>query len=136
MAKQHGKDTFVSLNGVNLSAFCNQCTYGRTVDSHDTTTFGNSTHVYNQGLLDGTISLEGFYETVAVATGPRPTIIPLLTATTTPSFIHGPQGSTTGNPKDTCLVNVTKYDESSPVADMVTWTCELQMTGPVVTGTF
>lgn len=136
MSKQHGKRTFVSLNGFDLSAYCSSCTYGQTADSHDVTTFGNDTHVYHQGLLDGTATLEGFYESVSVTGGPRPVIVPLLTASATPSFVHGPEGSTTGRPKKTGLVNVTSYQESNPVADMVTWTAELQFTGPVVTGTF
>lgn len=136
MSKQHGKSTFVSLAAFDLSAYCSKCTYGQTADSHDVTTFGNNTHVYNPGLTDGTVSLEGFYETVSVTGGPRPVIVPLIGISPSPSFIEGPEGNATGKPKKTCMVNVTSYEESNPVADMVTWTAELQMTGPIVTGTF
>jgi hypothetical protein len=66
MAFIHGKDTFVSINGVNLSAYSNKTEFKRTRDSHDVTTFGNNVHIYQGGLGDGTATLEGIYDNTAV----------------------------------------------------------------------
>ena len=46
MAFVHGKNTFISLNGSDLSAFTNTSELGRTADSHDVTTYGKNSHVY------------------------------------------------------------------------------------------
>jgi hypothetical protein len=136
MAKQHGKTQFVSVGGIDISPYCSACNYGRTADSHDVTTFGKNTHVYHPGLTDGTVTLEGFYEDVTVTGAPDLVFRPRLGQTVPSVFIHGPQGNSGGSPKETVDVNVTSYEKSSPVADMITWTAELQLTGPVVTGTF
>jgi hypothetical protein len=128
MAFQHGKSTFVSLDGDNLSAFSNSVEFQREADSHDVTTFGKNSHVYNGGLLDGTCKVEGIYDTTAL-TGPRAVIEPLI-GTVVP-LVHQPEGAGAGKPQDTVDVLVTNYTETSPVADMVTWSIELQLSDDV-----
>lgn len=129
MAQQHGKDTVITLDGDDLSAYSNSFSYERSADSHDTTTYGKDSHVYTGGLKDGTATIEGIYET-GVA-GPRAVIAPLL-GTTVP-LVYKPEGTGTGKPQDTVDVVVTAYNESSPVAEMIQWTCELQLSDDVVT---
>lgn len=132
MAFIHGKDTFVSINGVNLSAYSNKSEFKRTRDSHDVTTFGNGVHIYQGGLGDGTATLEGIYDNTAV-TGPRGALEPLIDGATLVTFIRRPEGTGTGRPQDSVPVLITEYNESSPVNDMVTWTCEMQLSGAVTT---
>jgi hypothetical protein len=129
----HGKDTFVSINGVNLSSYSNKSDFKRTRDSHDVTTFGNIGHVYNGGLTDGTATLEGIYDNTA-ALGPRGALEPLIDGATV-TFIRRPEGTGTGKPQDSATVLITEYSESSEVADMVKWTCEMQISGSVTTTT-
>lgn len=128
MAFIHGKDTFISLDGDNLSAFTNTSTLTRTADSHDVTTYGQGAHVYAGGLQDGTAAIGGIYDNTA-ATGPRGVIEPLIG--TVVVLVRQPEGVGAGKPTDTVNVLVTQYVETNPVADMVTWTAELQLSGPV-----
>lgn len=123
----HGKDTFISLNAVDLSAFCNTSTLTRSADSHDVTTYGSEDHVFVGGLGNGTASIGGFYDNGA--TGPRDTIEPLVGTVVT--LIRRPEGTGSGLPQDSVDVLVQNYVETSPVADIVTWTAQLQLSGAV-----
>jgi hypothetical protein len=127
MAKKHGKDTVIKLNSVDLSAFCNTSEFTRTADSHDTTTYGADAHGYDGGLTDAKATIGGMYDDSA--TGPRATIEPLI-GTKVP-YIRQPEGAGSGLAQDSCTVLVVSYVESSPVADMVTWSAELQVSGDV-----
>jgi hypothetical protein len=122
MSFVHGKDTFVSLNGSDLSPFTDTSEFGRTSDKHDVTTYGKQSHVYNGGLLDGTASMGGTYDNTS--SGPRDIIEPLIGTVVT--FIRRPEGTGSGRPQDSVSVLVEEYVESSPVADMVKWTCKMQ----------
>lgn len=122
----HGKDTFVSLDGDDLSPYTNSTTYNNTADSHDVTTYGKSRKVYVGGLGDGTCTLQGVYDDGAG--GPRAVIKPLL-GTVVP-FVFRPEG--VGGPTDMVDALVTAYNESNPVADMIQWTCELQLSDTIV----
>lgn len=128
MAFVHGKNTVVKLNASDISQYCNTSSLTRTADSHDVTTYGRDEHVYNGGLGDGTASIGGIYDNTG-ATGPRAVIEPLVGTNVT--FIRQPEGTGAGKPQDSVNVLVTQYVETSPVADMVTWTAELQLSGPV-----
>jgi hypothetical protein len=128
----HGKNTYISLNAVNLSAFTNAFEFSRTADSHDVTTYGKNAHVKEGGLLDGTGSMGGIYDnttTPASAAGPRAVIEPLIG--TVVELIRRPEGTGSGKAQDTVDVLVTNYTETSPVADMVTWTCEFELSDDV-----
>lgn len=130
MAFVHGKDTVIKLDADDLSAFCNTSTLTRSADSHDVTTYGQDAHVYNGGLSDGTCSIGGIYDNTAV-TGPRAVIEPLVGTNVT--LIRQPEGTGSGLPQDSVTVLVLNYVETAPVADMVTWTAELQLSGPIDT---
>jgi len=127
----HGKDTFISIDGKDLSPFCNASELGRTADSHDVTTYGKDSHVYDGGLLDGTASASGVYDNTG-ATGPRAVLEPLI-GTVVP-LVRRPEGTGTGRPQDTVDVLVTGYTETNPVAGHVTWAVDLQLSDDVVTG--
>lgn len=128
MSFVHGKDTFISLDGDDLSAFCNTSTLTRSADTHDVTTYGKDDHVFAGGLGNGTCSIGGIYDNTAV-TGPRAVVEPLVGTTVT--LIRQPEGTGSGLPQDSVSVVVTNYVETSPVADMVTWTAELQLSDAI-----
>jgi hypothetical protein len=128
MANVHGKNTVITLNGDDLSAYSNNTEFERSADSHDVTTYGKNSHVKSGGLGDGTCTLQGFYDSTA-STGPRAVIEPLIG--TVVELIRRPEGTGSGKPEDTVDVLVVKYVESSPVADMVTWSCEMEFSDDV-----
>lgn len=129
MAFVHGKNTYVSLNASDLSPFCNSVGNKRSADSHDVTTFGKNSKVYAGGLLDGTFDISGVYDNGA--TGPKAVLEPLLG--TVVELKYRPEGTGSGKPETTVDVLVTAYEESSPVADMVTWTATLQASDDATT---
>lgn len=129
MAFKHGKDTYISVNGVNLSAFTDASELERTSDVHDVTTYGKQSHVKIGGLLDGKGSLSGTYDDTAG--GPRATLEPLIGQTVT--IVRRPIGTGTGRPQDTVQAVVSKYTETNPVADMVKWSCDLDLSDEVAT---
>jgi len=124
----HGKDTFISLNGSNLSPYTNTSELGREADEHDVTTYGQTTHIVQGGLLGGAASMSGIYDNTA-GSGPRAVIRPLIGTNVT--LIRRPEGTGTGKPQDSVTVHVKSYKETNPVADMVAWESELTLSGPV-----
>lgn len=127
MAFIHGKGTVHTLNAVDLSAFATEVDWTQTADKHDVTTFGAAAHAYQGGLLDGTATIKGIYDTGT--TGPGKTIRPLIGTVVT--LVYEPEGVLTGKPVHTVSVLVTSFAETAPVADMIKWTCQVQFSGAV-----
>lgn len=128
MSFVHGRHTVFKLDSKDLSAFTTTSQLERTSDSHDVTTYGKDSHVFNGGLLNGTATASGIYDNTT-STGPRAIIEPLLGSIVT--LLRQPDGVGSGKAQDTGQVLVTKYVETSPVADMVTWSVDLQLSGDV-----
>lgn len=124
MAFVHGKDTVVQLNSQDLSSFANSTDFSLEADSHDTTTYGKTWHTFFGGLKNGTSSISGIYDNGASSLSPRQILEPLLG--TLVDYLFQPEGVGTGKAQSTGRVLITKYAESSPVADMVTWSVEVQ----------
>lgn len=127
MAFVHGRNTVVKLNNVDLSAFTNSTSFGDETDTHDTTTYGRDRKTYAGGLGDGTITIGGTHDNGV--SGPRATIKPLKAAGAAVPFVFRPDGTGSGKQQSTVNVIISSYNESAPVADMIAWTCEMQMTG-------
>lgn len=128
MAKQHGKDTVVKVDSTDLSTYCNTSELNRTADTHDVTGYGADAHAKSGGLLDGTFSMGGVYDTTA-ATGPRAKLEPLLG--TSVAIVRQPEGTGSGLPQDAFNGVMNSYVETNPVADMVTWSAEFEINGDV-----
>lgn len=128
MALVHSKVTIVKVGSNDLSAFVKSSEFSQESDVHDVTTYGSASKVYQSGLKDASVTLEGFYDTSA--TGPRKILQPLIGGATQ-TFTRQPEGLGTGKPQDVVTVVVKTYEESAPVGDMITWKSELQCTGDV-----
>lgn len=136
MSAVHGRNTFYSLDGKQVSLSGNANTYERTADSHDVTVYGNGSHVFAAGLKNGSATIGGFYDNTTSTTGgnARSVIEPLVGAAPV-VYIERPEGAGTGLPQRSVNVLVTKYTETKPVADMITWSADLQLSGDVTTTT-
>lgn len=138
----HGAGTYFSLEDSGAATLRNVSIYLTSVDfnwkndTHDNTTFTATGHGYQVGLTDGTITLSGFWN-ITASTG-LSTVVDSLMAlkTTTLGFEYGPDTNTAGKTKYSgeCVLQDLAY--SSPVADMVTATITLQISGAVTKGTF
>lgn len=124
----HGRHTVCTLDGDSLTDFSDNSQIEINSDSHDVTTYGKRAHVFSGGLLGGTGSVSGFYDKGGV-TSPQAIIKPLVGSVV--EFIHRPEGTGSSLPQDKVDVLVTKYTQTSPVADMVKWTVDLQFSDDV-----
>lgn len=129
MSTSHGKKTVCILNGTDLTGASNNSTVEISADKHDTTVYGKNSHIFDGGLLISNFTVSGFYDT-SQTTGPKAVIQPIVGTKVT--FIHRPEGTGVGLPQDTVTVLVEKYSQTSPVADMVTFSVDLQGSDDVV----
>jgi hypothetical protein len=128
MSFVHGRHTFISLDGDDLSVYTDSSELGLTADTHDVTTYGKDAHVYEGGLTDGTAKMSGTYDNTA-GVGPRAVIRPLIGSKVV--LVRRTEGTGSGKPQDTVDVVVKGYTETNPVADMVKWSADLQCSDDV-----
>lgn len=132
MAFVHGKATAVTIDGDDLSAYSNNVAFNRSAATHDVTTFGKGSKVYAAGLKDGTGTISGVYDNTALVS-PGAVLRPLVGAAAV-ELVYMPEGDGTGKPSATVDVLVTGYEETAPVADMVTWSVSLQFSDDIADG--
>ena len=130
----HGKSTDFELDDTggtsrSLANVLTSVDFPETIDTAETTAFGATSKSYIVGLRDATISVSGLWDATidGYIIGTEPA---------TRSFIFGPAGSTSSNVKYTGECILTNYSVSNPVADVVTFTIDLQVTGNVTRGTY
>jgi hypothetical protein len=141
MAFRHGKNAVLKLDNssgslVDLSAYLDEISMPRSIETGETTTYGTSAKTYITGLSDATISLSGKFDSTADAHFSG--ILSALLAGTidSVSFEYGKEGSASGRVKYSGEALLTSYEVSSPVADVVTFSAELQVTGAITRGTW
>lgn len=136
MAFVHGKGTVVTLSGLSgpasgshdLSTFLNQVTWEFGADTHDVTTFGQNSHVWATGLKVSTFSLSGVYD----ASLPNaPWFFFQQANGNLVTVLFKPEGTGTGKPSHSFSAVLTKYNQSSPVADMITFQADFNGSGDV-----
>ena len=120
MAFKHGKDTKIYVNSSNYSSYFNNIDATRTADTAESTTFGNDNKTYIAGEKDGTFSLTGFFD--ATADG---VIQPLLGGSDF-DLVMGIDGLDTGDKTTFAQGNIVNYGVSSPVADIVATSLDVQ----------
>ena len=132
MAFVHGRTTSVTVATKDISAFCKTSSYEGSADVHETTGYGKNAKTKAGGLLDGKFTMGGTYDNTA-STGPRNALKPLLG--TTVAVIYKIEGTGTGKPQDSFSGVLSKYVETAPVDDMVTWSAEIEVSDVVTTTT-
>lgn len=125
MTFAHGKDTFVSIDAQDYSPFANSTEFNDETEMGEVTGYGRKRKNYIGGIEDGTITTGGSYD--YGATGPGAIFIPLKKSKEVVEFIYQIAGTGTGLPQRAVDVIVKKFTTSSPVADKVAWSAELQM---------
>lgn len=128
MAVQRGKDTFLSINGKDLSPFTTDSELNRTAGADDVTGYGSDDEVWDGTIRGGKLTASGKYDT-SVANGPRGVLRPLIRETVT--YIRRGEGTGSGKPQDTGSAVLLSFVETNPVAGHVLWSAEFQLSGPV-----
>jgi hypothetical protein len=130
MSRTHGKDTFVSVGGADLSEFTDNSEFKRSRDSHDTTGYGKQDHVFKKGLKGGTFTMSGTYDSTA-GTGPRAVLNGEFDNDDNVEIIRRPEGTGSGKPQDRFEALLENYTETNPVADMVKWSADFKISDAV-----
>lgn len=130
----HGKNTAVLYRASDLTAFFNDSSVSRAVETGETTVYGaaSGAKTYIVGLQDATVSLGGLYDGAvnqvdAILAGA------LIQQQSNPLLVS-PAGLAVGNRASMTDCTQTSYEVSSPVADVCTITAEFQTTGATETG--
>lgn len=129
MALVKGTVAEFSVATQDLSDYLTSVKVSRTVDALDVTTLGSTGKRYVSGLSDGTVSLEGIYDSTAM-TGPAAVLKAALQDDTV-ACLWKPEGTGTGKAQAAFNAILTSYEESAPAAEMVTFTAEFQIDGTV-----
>lgn len=132
----HGKSTDFRIDNsggtlTDISAYCDSVDFPQTIETAETTTFGDSNKDYIVGLKDATISFSGKWD--ATLDG---ILAPIAGQTASVSFQYGPAGSTVTNVKYSGECFITSYQITGAVGDVVTFSAEAQVTGAVTRGTY
>lgn len=135
----HGASAYFAINDGstlrNISPYVNGTDVERSQDEHDNTCYGADGHTFVAGLTNGTISVTGLWDDTA-SVGSR-TVFKVLCKTKAPvAFEWGPEGNANGDEKISGTCIVTSYTESAPVADLVSFTATIRISGTVTDGTF
>jgi len=130
MAWSHGRLTKVTVATKDISPYIKTSSYEMGADVHDTTGYGSTNKRKAGGLLEGKFTMSGTYDNTA-STGPRNALHGLVG--TTVAVVRNPEGTGTGKPNDAFSAVLTKYVETNPVDDMVTWSADLEIDGAVTT---
>ena len=135
MPFRHGKNTRVLIGSSDLSAYFRETSVSSSVETAETTTFGVSgdAKTYVTGLSDSTVSISGLFDD---DTGAADDVISAaLGSDTDVVFTIAQDGGLVVGRR--CLLGQsieTKYDLSSPVADVVSTSLDLQSDGESVHG--
>lgn len=128
---RHGKKTAVLLNGTNMSPFLNEATTTTEIETAETTTFGDTDKTYIVGLADGTISTSGLFDSTAGASND---VLTGLIALDDNTFTVLPEGATAGYAAIIANGQLTSYEVSSPVGDVISISAEVQADGGLLHG--
>lgn len=128
---RHGKSTVVLLNGTDMSPFLNEATSTQSIETAETTTFGGEDKTYIVGLADGTISTSGLFDASANASD---AVLQGTLAQEDNTFTVLPEGAANGRRSIIANGQVTSYEVSTPVGDVVAISAEVQADGGLLQG--
>lgn len=127
MAFIHGKSAGVMHGVFNLSSFLNDVSVAQDVEAAETTTFGGSAKSYIVGLRDATVSASGMFDGSAAAVDE--VLTSAIGSDTLAPLILAPSGLTGGTRAYILQAKTTSYEVSSPVADVVSVSFDVQADG-------
>lgn len=130
MAKAHGKLTVITVATKDISPYTKTSQYERSGKAHDTTGYGLDDETYEGGLRGGKFTCGGRYDNTA-SVGPRNAMHAIVS--TKIVVTRKVEGTGTGKPLDTFDAVLLSYVETNPHDDLIDWSAEFQISGPVVT---
>jgi hypothetical protein len=137
MAFTHGKKSKFEIDNaagslIDISAFCDEVSLSRDIETAEVTTFGDNAKEYIVGLTDATISVSGKFDAAGASTIDA-VLAGILGQEASSSFAYTPGGGSAGanNPKYTGECFLTSYEVSGGVGDVTSFSASLQCTGTI-----
>jgi hypothetical protein len=137
MAFTHGKKSVFKIDNAggsltDISAFCNEVSLSRDIETAETTTFGDDDKEYIIGLKDATISVSGQFDAAGASTIDA-VLAGILGQDASVSFEYLPGGGTVGasNPAYRGECYLTSYEVSGSVGDVTSFSASFQCTGAI-----
>ena len=141
MAFTHGKKSKFEIDNaaassLDISAYCDEVSLSRDIETAETTTFGDNAKEYIIGLTDATISVSGKFDAAGASTVDA-VLAGLIGLETSSTFAYTPGGGAAGanNPKYTGECYLTSYEVSGSVGDVSTFSASFQATGAITRAT-
>ena len=137
MAFTHGKKSKFEIDNaagslIDISAFCDEVSLSRDIETAEVTTFGDNAKEYIVGLTDATISVSGKFDAAGASTIDA-VLAGILGQEASSSFAYTPGVGSAGanNPKYTGECFLTSYEVSGGVGDVTSFSASLQCTGTI-----
>jgi len=137
VAFTHGKKSKFEIDNssgspVDISAFCDEVSLSRDIETAETTTFGDNAKEYIIGLTDATISVSGKFDAAGASTVDT-VLAGILGQDASVTFAYTPGGGSpsSSNPKYTGECYLTSYEVSGSVGDVSTFSASFQCTGAI-----
>lgn len=141
MAFVHGKKSVFKVDDVagsltDISAFCEEVSLSRDIETAEVTTFGDDAKEYITGLTDATVSISGKFD-AGTASAIDPVLSGILGSASTVSWAYRVNSASTSatNPEYQGEAIMTSYEVSGSVGDAVTFSAEFQCTGAITRAT-
>jgi hypothetical protein len=129
----HGKSVNVFINEFDFSTYFNDVSSSSSVETAETSAFGTDAKSYISGLLDGTISLGGMFESTT-SVGTDEFFNAQLGGVTNQVVIVTPQGHVNGRRAVAMQADNTSYEISGAIGDLVMASAEFQSNKGVDSG--
>lgn len=130
----HGKATFISVGGSDISRWTDNSSLKRAADKHEITGYGDDGHEYADGLglKAHTFSCSGWYDTTAT-TGTAAVLKGQEGQRL--ALVRRVEGTGTGKPAEAFNAVMDDYTETNPVADIVKWAASFTVSGVITDST-
>jgi molybdopterin biosynthesis enzyme len=133
---RHGKNTFFSITDSgsavrNISDVLKDVSLSRQIDTAETTAFTSTNKSFVIGIPGSSFSCSGMFD--LTVDGYLNGIMGLEDAR---AFVYGPEGNTATRRRVSGSCYLTNLSYSGSVSDMVSFTADFQVTGPVTVDVF
>lgn len=128
----HSKNTFIELDGDDISKYCNNIAISDNNDEVEVTGFTDTTKQYVSGYPDVSGTLAGNYGDDDGAAGVALQLETLKASGETVPLVYGPAGNGAGKVQLTYDAIVMSFDKTSSLGGAVTFTSKLRLSNPAV----
>lgn len=123
-----GRLAVLKIGASDISPSTKTSTFSGSADVYDSSGYGVVNKTKAGGLIDGKFTASGSYD-VGATTG-TPTILEGKEGTTQ-AITRQVQGTGTTKPQEVFNAVLSKFDVTAPVDELVMWSAEWEVTGPV-----